>query len=172
MKKLFVFIAVFVSSVSFSQRNELDSLTLAKTYQIADQVVSKLSGTITTSDIKSLSKFLYDNSIKDSIDFFTLVNPHLDPFYEKGRPTIDEHFLYASFKTLENKRNVKVEFTELVDYYDYYQDGYKKPNYMAKFKISFKDDNSFGQNHDNSLELVIDIINNKIHAIINQVEKI
>ena len=172
MKKLFVFIAVFVSSVSFSQRNELDSLTLAKTYQIADQVVSKLSGTITTSDIKSLSNFLYSYGTKDGIDFFTILNPDLIPLFQSGRPIIDENFLYASFKMLENKRNVTVEFTELVDYYDYYDVGYKKPNYVAKFKISFKNDNSFGQNENNSLEIVIDVINNEIHAITNQVEKL
>jgi len=73
---------------------------------------------------------------------------------------------------LENKRNVTVKFTELVDYYDYYDVGYKKPNYVAKFKISFKNDNSFGQNENNSLEIVIDVINNEIHAITNQVEKL
>ena len=162
---------LLIFSTNYSQRNLQDSLNLAKVYEINETVESKLTGLVTNQDINQLTNFLWSYS-SDKLIFICLMNDDLNKLNKNPNQKIDEHYLNVAFSQLKNKQNVTVELTEILDYYDFYDENDKKSDYMLVYKIRFLNKTSFGENTENCLDLRIDVINEKIIAIFCQADKV
>jgi hypothetical protein len=162
---------LLIFSTNYSQRNLQDSLNLAKVDEIHKTVESKLTGLVTNQDIDQLTNFLWSYS-SEKLQFICLMNNDLTKLNKNPNQKIDEHYLNVAFSQLKNKQNVTVELTEILDYYDFYDENNKKSDYMLVYKIRFLNKTSFGENTENYLDLKIDVINEKIIAIFCQADKI
>lgn len=170
MKKLFVFIAVFVSSVSISQRDAIDAKNIAKVNEVHNNVTKLLTGNISEKDIVDLGNFIYANKPKnDEIQFVSLINPSLFKLNEDPKQGIDNKYLTESFRILVGKSDVKVELISIEDYYEYLDPSVRTSDYLLNYKISFKDNNSFGKNVDNYIEFDVFVSNCEIFSIIHQI---
>lgn len=170
MKNLIITtIFLLISLISFSQRNPVDAKNIEKTNEIQAKVVPLLTGHITNEDITKLASFLYDNGPKnDQIVFFSLLNPYTDELNNQRQP-IDKYFITQAFRILEDKKNVKIVLESVIDFHEELDPAYKKSDYMLCYKISFKDDNSYGKNVDNFIDFRIDVIDGEIVNIIHQI---
>ena len=162
---------LLIFSTNYSQRNLQDSLNLAKVDEIHKTVESKLTGLVTNQDIDQLTNFLWSYS-SEKLQFICLMNDDLNVLNKNPNQKIDEHYLNVAFSQLKNKQNVTVELTEILDYYDFYDENNKKSDYMLVYKIRFLNKTSFGENTENYLDLKIDVINEKIIAIFCQADKV
>jgi hypothetical protein len=170
MKKLFVFIAVFVSSVSFSQRDAIDAKNIDKVNEVHNTVINLLTGSVSEKDIIDLGNFIYANKPKnDEIQFVSLINPSLFKLNEDPKQGIDNKYLTESFRILVGKTNVKVELELIEDYYEYLDPSVRTSDYLLNYKIRFKDNNSFGENVDNFIEFDVFVSNCEIFSIIHQI---
>ena len=173
MKKLFVFIATFISSVSFSQRDAIDAKNIEKVNEVHNTVINLLTGAVSEKDIVDLGNFIYANKPKnDEIIFLSLLNPSLYTLNEDPNQKIDNVYLTESFRVLVGKTNVKIELESVEDYYDFIDHSIKSSDYMLTYKISFKDNNSIGNNVDNYIMFHIDIVDCEILNIIHQIRYI
>jgi len=170
MKKVFILVAVaFVSFNAISQRDSVDAKNIEKANEIHAKVVPLLTGEISNEDITILGSFLYDNGPKnDRIVFFSLLNPYTDELNNIGHP-IDNYFITQAFKILEGKKNVKIKLESVLDLHEELDPAYKKSDYMLCYKISFKDDNSYGKNVNNFIDFRIDVIDGEIINIVHQI---
>lgn len=171
MKKLVILVAVaFVSFNATSQRDSVDAKNIAKANEIHEKVVPLLTGHVTNEDITTLGTFLYDNGPKDDrIRFMSLLNPYLFKMNEQ-RVIVDNTYITQAFRILQDKKDVKIVLESVIDFYEELDPAYKKSDYMLCYKISFKDDNSFGKNVDNFIDFRIDVIDGEIMNIIHQIE--
>ena len=170
MKKLFVFIATFISSVSFSQRDAIDAKNIAKVNEVHNNVTKLLTGNVSEKDIVDLGNFIYANKPKnDEIQFVSLINPSLFKLNEDPKQGIDNKYLTESFRILVSKSDVKVELISIEDYYEYLDPSVRTSDYLLNYKISFKDNNSFGKNVDNYIEFDVFVSNCEIFSIIHQI---
>ena len=55
------------------------------------------------------------------------------------------------------------------DYYEYLDPAVRTSDYLLNYKISFKDNNSFGKNVDNYIEFDVFVSNCEIFSIIHQI---
>ncbi len=171
MKKLFVFIATFISSISFAQRDAIDAKNIAKVNEVHNNVNKLLTGTVSEKDIIDLGNFIYANKPKnDEIQFVSLINPSLFKLNEDLKQGIDNKYLTESFRILVGKTNVKVELESIEDYYEYLDPSVRTSDYLLNYKIYFKDNNSFGKNVDNYIEFDIFVSNCEIFSIIHQIK--
>ena len=170
MKKLFVFIATFISSISFAQRDAIDAKNIAKVNEVHNNVNKLLTGTVSEKDIIDLGNFIYANKPKnDEIQFVSLINPSLFKLNEDPKQGIDNKYLTESFRILVGKTNVKVELELIEDYYEYLDPSMRTSDYLLNYKIRFKDNNSFGENVDNFIEFDVFVSNCEIFSIIHQI---
>lgn len=170
MKKLVVLVAVaFVSFNVTSQRNPEDAKNIEKTNEIHAKVVPLLTGHITNQDITTLGTFLYDNRPKDDrIRFMSLLNPYLFKMNEQ-RVIVDNTYITQAFRILQDKKDVKIILESVIDFYEELDPAYKKSAYTLSYIVSFKDDNSYGKNVDNSIDFRIDVIDGEIVNIVHQI---
>lgn len=170
MKKLVVCISVFVSSVSFSQRDAIDAKNISKVNEVHTNVTKLLTGTVSEKDIVDLGNFIYANKPKnDEIQFVSLINPSLFKLNNDPMQGIDNKYLTESFRILVGKTNVKVELELIEDYYEYLDPSMRTSDYLLNYKIRFKDNNSFGENVDNFIEFDVFVSNCEIFSIIHQI---
>ena len=170
MKKLFVFIATFISSVSFSQRDAIDAKNIDKVNEVHNTVTKLLTGAVTEKDIIELGNFIYSNKPKnDEIQFVSLINPALFKLNNDPKHSINNKYLTESFRILVGKSDVKVELVSIEDYYEYLDPAVRTSDYLLNYKISFKDNNSFGKNVDNYIEFDVFVSNCEIFSIIHQI---
>jgi hypothetical protein len=170
MKKLVVFIATFISSISFAQRDAIDAKNIAKVNEVHNNVNKLLTGTVSEKDIIDLGNFIYINKPKnDEIQFVSLINPSLFKLNEDPKQGIDNKYLTESFRILVGKTNVKVELESIEDYYEYLDPSVRTSDYLLNYKIRFKDNNSFGENVDNFIEFDVFVSNCEIFSIIHQI---
>jgi hypothetical protein len=170
MKKLVVIISVFVSSISFSQRNDIDKQNIIKYKQVNDTITKLLTGSVSESDIKNLGNYLYKQKPKnDEIQFISLINPSLFKLNEDVNQKIDNRYFSEAFRILVGKTNVKVELISIEDYYSLFDPKDKTSYYMLNYKIHFKDNNSFGTNVDNYIDFNVSLCNSDILTIIQQI---
>lgn len=170
MKKLVVFISVFISSVSLSQRDAIDAKNIAKVNEVHNNVTKLLTGNVSEKDIVDLGNFIYANKPKnDEIQFVSLINPSLFKLNNDPKQGIDNKYLTESFRILVGKSDVKVELVSIEDYYEYLDPSVRTSDYLLNYKISFKDNNSFGKNVDNYIEFDVFVSNCEIFSIIHQI---
>jgi len=173
MKKLFLSTVVFISVNTFAQRNSQDSLNLVKVLEVKQIVNQKLSGTVTEQDISDFVTYIWDSkSTAPAFQYFDLLNPDLFELNANPDQKVDLAYLNQAFTQLKNKKNVRVEFVEIEDYYDFYDAAHKKSDYLLSYKIHFVNETSFGPNTANSVDLQIDVINGKVSALFHVLEKI
>lgn len=170
MKKLVVFIATFIISVSFAQRDAIDAKNIIKVNEVHSNVTKLLTGNVSEKDIIDLGNFIYANKPKnDEIQFVSLLNPSLVKLNLDTNQKINNVYLTESFRILVNKTNVKVELVSIEDYYEYLDPSVRTSDYLLNYKITFKNDNSFGKNIDNYIEFDVFVSNCEIFSIIHQI---
>lgn len=173
MKNLFLSVVVFISANAFAQRNAQDSLNLVKVQEVKQIVKEKLSGTVTEQDVLEFVTYIYDSkSITPEFQYFDLLNPDLYGLNTDPYESVDIKYLNQAFTQLKNKKNVRVEFIGIEDYYNFYDDAHKKSDYLLTYKIHFVNATSFGPNTSNSVDLRIDVINGKVSALFYVLEKV
>jgi hypothetical protein len=173
MKNLFLSVVVFISANAFSQRNTQDSLNLVKVHEVKRIVNQKLSGSVSEQDVLDFVTYIYNSkSTAPEFQYFDLLNPDLYGLNTDPSDSIDIKYLNQAFTQLKNKKNVRVEFIEIEDYYDFYDDAHKKSDYLIKYKIHFINETSFGPNTSNCVDLRIDVINGKVSALFYNLEKV
>jgi hypothetical protein len=173
MKKLVVFVAVFVSSISFAQRDENDRKNIIKYNQVNDTITKLLTGSVSEKDIVNLGNYLYRQKPKnDEIQFISLINPALTKLNEDPSQKVDNHYFSESFRVLVGKTNVKVELTMIEDYYPVFDPKEKVSYYILNYKIYFKDNNSFGTNVDNYIDFNVCVCNSDILTLMHQIRYI
>jgi hypothetical protein len=173
MKRLFLSAVVFISANAFAQRNTQDSLNLAKVYEIQQLVKQKLSGTVTEQDVLDFVTYINNSkSTTPQFQFIGLMNPDLDVMNSDPNQPINLEYLNQAFTQLKNKKNVRIEFVGIEDYYDFYDASHKKSDYLLKYKIYFINDTSFGINTSNYVDLRIDVINSKVSSIFYILSKV
>jgi hypothetical protein len=173
MKNLFLSVVVFISANAFAQRNAQDSLNLVKVQEVKHFVKEKLSGTVTEQDVLDFVTYIYDSkSTTPEFQYFDLLNPDLYGLNTDPYESVDIKYLNQAFTQLKNKKNVRVEFIGIEDYYNFYDDAHKKSDYLLTYKIHFVNATSFGPNTSNSVDLRIDVINGKVSALFYVLEKV
>ena len=181
MKKLInLLFLLSVSLFSFSQnsyplneksgkRSIEDSLNYSKTRTLMTSIEKNLDGIVTQEKIANIvDNILSVKGKKQKTDFFSVYVPGDLPENKDGYMTYN--FLYQILSLLENKK-VTTEITELKDYYNFYRSGSEKTDYYFTIRINFKNDNSFGKNVENSIELTFDLIKNELSTLMYQLEK-
>ena len=173
MKNLFLSVVVFISANAFAQRNAQDSLNLVKVQEVKQIVKEKLSGTVTEQDVLEFVTYIYDSkSITPEFQYFDLLNPDLYGLNTDPYESVDIKYLNQAFTQLKDKKNVRVEYIGIEDYYDFYDAAHKKSDYILMYKIHFVNSTSFGPTTSNSVDLQIDVINGKVSALFYVLEKI
>jgi hypothetical protein len=115
----------------------------------------------------------YDSkSTTPEFQYFDLLNPDLYGLNTDPYESVDIKYLNQAFTQLKNKKNVRVEFIGIEDYYNFYDDAHKKSDYLLTYKIHFVNATSFGPNTSNSVDLRIDVINGKVSALFYVLEKV
>ena len=170
MKKLVVFISVFVSSISFAQRNAIDAKNISKVNDVNNIITKLLTDDVSEKDIIELGNYLYTQKPKNNdIQFVSLINPSLVKLNKNSNQSINNVYLTEAFRILVGKTNVKVELESIEDYYEYLDPSVRTSDYLLNYKIYFKDNNSYGNNVDNYIEFDVFISNCEIFSIIHQI---
>jgi hypothetical protein len=173
MRKFSVLFFLFFVGSAFSQRDAIDKKNIAKVNEVNDKIVALLSNNVSEKDIIDLGNFLYANKPKnDEIQFVSLLNPFLVKLNNDPKQKIDNVYLTESFRGLVGKTDVKVKLELIEDYYEFLDPSIRTSEYFLKYKITFKDDNSFGKNMDNYIEFDVFVTNSEISSIIHQIRYI
>lgn len=173
MKNLFLSAIIFISANAFSQRNTQDSLNLVKVQEVRQIVNQKLSGTVTEQDVLDFVTYIWNSqSTAPAFQYIDLLNPDLFKLNENPDQPVDLNYLNQAFTQLKNKKNVRVEFVGIQDYYDFYDNAHKKSDYILMYKIHFVNETSFGPETSNFVDLQIDVINGKVSALFYTLAKI
>ncbi len=173
MKNLFLSVVVFISANAFAQRNAQDSLNLVKVQEVKQIVNQKLSGTVTSQDVLDFVTYIWNSqSTTPAFQYIDLLNPDLFALNADTNQKVDLNYLNQAFTQLKDKKNVRVEYIGIEDYYDFYDAAHKKSDYILMYKIHFVNSTSFGPTTSNSVDLQIDVINGKVSALFYVLEKI
>ena len=173
MKNLFLSVVVFISANAFAQRNAQDSLNLVKVQEVKQIVNQKLSGTVTSQDVLDFVTYIWNSqSATPAFQYIDLLNPDLFALNADTNQKVDLNYLNQAFTQLKDKKNVRVEYIGIEDYYDFYDAAHKKSDYILMYKIHFVNATSFGPNTSNSVDLRIDVINGKVSALFYVLEKV